>query len=111
MEQHQAQEGKDRRRTRLELKSIAGHCKKVLYKGCLFVGFLAACGLASCSDDDESAAAPVFPELQSFSCNIGETKEFTFAHITTTDQAALIREIRAERRIELFFEAYEKRKS
>lgn len=62
----------------LELKSIAGHCKKVLYKGCLFVGFLAACGLASCSDDDESAAAPVFPELQSFSCNIGETKEFTF---------------------------------
>ena len=62
----------------LELKSIAGHCKKVLYKGCLFVGFLAACGLASCSDDDESAAAPVFPELQSFSCNIGETKEFSF---------------------------------
>ena len=62
----------------LELKSIAGHCKKVLYKGCLFVGFLAACGLASCSDDDESAAAPVFPELQGFSCNIGETKEFTF---------------------------------
>ena len=27
-------------------------------------------------------------------------------HITTTDQAALIREIRAERRIELFFEEH-----
>ena len=62
----------------LDLRPVADSCKKMLYKGCLFVGLLAACGLTACSDEDESVAAPVFPELQSISCNAGETKEFTF---------------------------------
>lgn len=62
----------------LDLKPVADTCKKMLYKGCLLVGLVAACGLTACSDDDENAAAPVFPELQTISCNAGETKEFTF---------------------------------
>lgn len=67
----------------LELKSIAGHCKKVLYKGCLFVGFLAACGLASCSDDDESAAAPVFRNCKVLAVISGKRRNLLLRQIQT----------------------------
>lgn len=62
----------------LDLIPVANTCKKMLYKGCLLVGLVAACSLTACSDDDENSVAPVFPELQTISCNAGETKEFTF---------------------------------
>ena len=62
----------------LDLIPVANTCKKMLYKGCLLVGLVAACSLTACSDDDENSVAPVFPEFQTISCNAGETKEFTF---------------------------------
>ena len=62
----------------LDLKSIGDSCKKMLYKGTLLIGIAATCCLSACSDDDENSAVPVFPELQSISCNAGETKDFSF---------------------------------
>ena len=62
----------------LDLKPVADSCKKMLYKGCLFVGAVAACGLAACSDDYEGTVSMNFPQMQTIVCNADETKDFSF---------------------------------
>lgn len=62
----------------LDLKPVADRCKKMLYKGCLFVGTVAACGLAACSDDYEGTVSMNFPQMQTIVCNADETKDFSF---------------------------------
>lgn len=62
----------------LDLKPVADRCKKMLYKGCLFVGAVAACGLAACSDDYEGTIPMTFPQMQTIVCNADETKDFSF---------------------------------
>ena len=62
----------------LDLKPVADRCKKMLYKGCLFVGAVAACGLAACSDDYEGTIPMNFPQMQTIVCNADETKDFSF---------------------------------
>ena len=62
----------------LDLKPVADRCKKMLYKGCLFVGAVAACGLAACSDDYEGTVSMNFPQMQTIVCNADETKDFSF---------------------------------
>ena len=62
----------------LDLKPVADSCKKMLYKGCLFVGLAAACGLSACSDDYEGDTPMTFPQMQTIVCNADETKDFSF---------------------------------
>lgn len=53
--------------------------KKFIFKSWLVVvSLLVAGGFAACSDDDDKAATPVFPKKQTFACEAGDTREFTF---------------------------------
>lgn len=61
---------------------------KTLCKSWLFIGLLMAFCLAACSDDDDNAETPIFPEKQNLICNSNDTREFTFAANTNWSLAS-----------------------
>lgn len=63
---------------KFSLKPLGDSCMKMSCKSWFFIGLLMTFCLAACSDDDDDAVAPIFPEKQNIVCNAGETKEFTF---------------------------------
>lgn len=62
---------------KFSLKPLGDSCMKMSCKSWFFIGLLMTFCLAACSDDDDDAVAPIFPEKQNIVCNAGETKEFT----------------------------------
>lgn len=73
---------------KFSLKPLGGSCMKTLCKSGLFIGLLMAFCLAACSDDDDNAVAPIFPEKQNLICNSNDTREFTFAANTNWSLAS-----------------------
>lgn len=63
---------------KFSLKPLGDSCMKTLCKSWLFIGLLMAFCLAACSDDDDNAVTPIFPEKQNLICNSNDTREFTF---------------------------------
>lgn len=61
---------------------------KTLCKSWLFIGLLMAFCLAACSDDDDDAVTPIFPEKQNIICNSNDTREFTFTANTNWSLAS-----------------------
>lgn len=62
--------------------------QKTLCKSWLFIGLLMAFCLAACSDDDDNAVTPIFPEKQNLICNSNDTREFTFTANTNWSLAS-----------------------
>lgn len=74
---------------KFSLKPLGDSCMmKTLCKGWLFIGLLMAFCLAACSDDDDNAVTPIFPEKQNFICNSNDTREFTFTANTNWSLAS-----------------------
>lgn len=73
---------------KLSLKPLGGICMKTLCKSLLFIGLLTTFGLSACSDDDDDAVTPIFPEKQNLICNAGDTREFTFTANTNWSLAS-----------------------
>ncbi len=59
---------------KFSLKPLGDSCMKMSCKSWFFIGLLMTFCLAACSDDDDDAVAPIFPEKQNIVCNAGETK-------------------------------------
>lgn len=73
---------------KFSLQPLGDSCMNMLCKSCFFIGLLMTFCLAACSDDDDDAVTPVFPEKQNIVCNAGETKEFTFTANTNWSLAS-----------------------
>ena len=73
---------------KFSLKPLGDSCMKMSCKSWFFIGLLMTFCLAACSDDDDDAVAPIFPEKQNIVCNAGETKEFTFTANTNWSLAS-----------------------
>lgn len=74
---------------KFSLKPLGDSCMmKTLCKGWLFIGLLMAFCLAACSDDDDNAVTPIFPEKQNLICNSNDTREFTFTANTNWSLAS-----------------------
>ena len=73
---------------KFSLKPLGDSCMKTLCKSWLFIGLLMAFCLAACSDDDDNAETPIFPEKQNLICNSNDTREFTFAANTNWSLAS-----------------------
>ena len=73
---------------KFSLKPLGDSCMKMSCKSWFFIGLLMTFCLAACSDDDDDAVAPIFPEKQKIVCNAGETKEFTFTANTNWSLAS-----------------------
>ena len=73
---------------KFSLKPLGDSCMKTLCKSWLFIGLLMAFCLAACSDDDDNAVTPIFPEKQNLICNSNDTREFTFTANTNWSLAS-----------------------
>lgn len=73
---------------KFSLKPLGDSCMKTLCKSWLFIGLLMAFCLAACSDDDDDAVTPIFPEKQNIICNSNDTREFTFTANTNWSLAS-----------------------
>lgn len=73
---------------KFSLQPLGDSCMNMLCKSCFFIGLLMTFCLTACSDDDDDAVTPVFPEKQNIVCNAGETKEFTFTANTNWSLAS-----------------------
>lgn len=73
---------------KFSLQPLGDSCMNMLCKSCFFIGLLMTFCLAACSDDDDDAVTPVFPEKQNIVCNAGETKEFIFTANTNWSLAS-----------------------
>ena len=73
---------------KFSLKPLGDSCMKTLCKSWLFIGLLMAFCLAACSDDDDNAETPIFPEKQNLICNSNDTREFTFTANTNWSLAS-----------------------
>ena len=73
---------------KFSLQPLGNSCMNILCKSCFFIGLLMTFCLAACSDDDDDAVAPIFPEKQNVICNAGEIKEFTFTANTNWSLAS-----------------------
>ena len=74
---------------KFSLKPLGDSCMmKTLCKGWLFIGLLMAFCLVACSDDDDNAVTPIFPEKQNLICNSNDTREFTFTANTNWSLAS-----------------------
>ena len=70
------------------LKPLGDSCMKTVCKGGLFIGLLMTFCLSACSDDDDDAVTPIFPEKQNIICNSNDTREFTFTANTNWSLAS-----------------------
>ena len=73
---------------KFSLKPLGDSCMKTLCKSWLFIGLLMVFCLAACSDDDDNAETPIFPEKQNLICNSNDTREFTFTANTNWSLAS-----------------------
>lgn len=73
---------------KFSLKPLGDSGIKMICKSCFFIGLLMTFCLSACSDDDDDAVAPVFPEKQNVVCNAGETTNFTFTTNTNWSLAS-----------------------
>lgn len=70
------------------LKPLGDSCIHILCKSAFLIGLLMTFSLAACSDDDDDAVTPIFPEKQNIICNAGDTREFTFTANTNWSLAS-----------------------
>ena len=55
---------------KFSLKPLGDSCMKMSCKSWFFIGLLMTFCLAACSDDDDDAVAPIFPEKQNIANNV-----------------------------------------
>lgn len=63
---------------KFSLKPLGDSCIRKVCKSWFFIGLIMAFCVSACSDDDDNAVTPKFPEKQNIICNGGSTTEFTF---------------------------------
>ena len=63
---------------KFSLKPLGDSCIRKVCKSWFFIGLIMAFCVSACSDDDDNAVTPKFPEKQNIICNAGKTTEFTF---------------------------------
>lgn len=63
---------------KFSLKPLGNFGVNTLNKSCFLICLVATICLSACSNDDDKAIAPQFPQKQNIICNAGEVKEFAF---------------------------------